>query len=78
MRAEQHKADGHLNLETLVPAPNLESLVKGYVLNCKIEGKSPNTISIYETILKNFLWYCRENDYPTQIFTLSMLTDIGI
>jgi site-specific recombinase XerD len=43
---------------------SLESLVKGYIHDCKAEGKSPKTIAIYETVLKNFIWYYRTNDYP--------------
>ena len=45
-------------------ATKLESLTRDYILNCSIEGKSPKTIATYETILKNFIWYCCQNDFP--------------
>lgn len=43
---------------------NLESLAKDYILNCTVEGKSPKTISNYQSVLRNFLWFCRHNDFP--------------
>jgi len=53
-----------LIIENLVPTTSLESLAKGYVLNCKVEGKSPKTIAIYEAVLKNFSWYCHQDNFP--------------
>ncbi len=50
--------------ENLIPTTNTESLATGYILNCRSEGKSPKTIAIYETVLENFLWYCRLNRKP--------------
>jgi len=60
----ENQAVDHLTLENLIPVTSLESLVKGYILNCQCERKSPKTIAIYEIVLKNFVWYCRKNDYP--------------
>jgi site-specific recombinase XerD len=54
----------HLLLESLVSTTSLESLAKGYILNCKIEGKSSKTIAGYEILLRNFIWYCRQNEFP--------------
>lgn len=53
-----------LLLQSLVSTTSLESLAKGYILNCKTEGKSPKTISGYEMALRNFNWYCKEQDFP--------------
>ncbi len=53
-----------LLLESLVSTTSLESLGKGYILNCKAEGKSPKTISGYEMALRNFIWYCCQEDFP--------------
>jgi site-specific recombinase XerD len=53
-----------LTLENLITTTSLESLAQGYILNCKSEGKSPKTIAIYETVLKNFIWYCQQNNFP--------------
>ncbi|MFC2044724.1 tyrosine-type recombinase/integrase [Chloroflexota bacterium] len=60
----QKQAVDSLLLESLVSTTSLKSLVKGYILNCKTEGKSPKTISGYEMILRNFVWYCKQNDFP--------------
>jgi integrase/recombinase XerC len=42
-----------------------EALIQGYILNCHCEGKSPKTVNFYQGNLKRFLWYCRENNLPT-------------
>ena len=57
---------GDLTLDFFVSTTNLKSLVKGYLLNCRCEGKSPSTMDIYGTVLNNFLWYCRQSNYPNQ------------
>ncbi len=51
-------------LESLVSTTSLDSLIKGYILNCKTESKSPKTLSSYQMVLKNFSWYCRESKFP--------------
>ena len=43
---------------------SLESVIRDYILNCTVEGKSPKTISDYQSVLRNFLWYCRNNKFP--------------
>ena len=53
-----------LTIENLITTTSTESLARGYILNCKSEGKSPKTIAIYETVLRNFNWYCRQNNFP--------------
>jgi len=60
----QKQAADSLLLESLVSTTSLESLAKGYILNCKAEGKSPKTISGYEMALRNFIWYCKQQDFP--------------
>ena len=60
----QNQVVDRLTLENLITTTSLESLAKGYILNCRFEGKSPKTIAIYETVLKNFIWYCRQNNFP--------------
>ena len=54
----------HLPVKQIVSGASLESLAKGYILNCRSEGKSSKTIKIYETVIKNFIWYCRQNSFP--------------
>ena len=60
----KRQAVDNLLLESLVSTTSLESLTRGYIVNCKCEGKSPKTLSGYEMILNNFVWFCRQNDYP--------------
>jgi site-specific recombinase XerD len=50
--------------ESLVSTTSLESLVKGYLLNCRTENKSPKTIVGYKSSLRNFVWYCKQNNFP--------------
>ncbi len=45
-------------------AINLETLARDYIINCEVEGKSPKTITIYEMVIRNFIWYCRQSDFP--------------
>ncbi len=60
----EKQAVDYLLLESLISATSLESLVKGYLLNCKTEGKTAKTISVYEMMLRNFIWYCQQNNFP--------------
>ena len=60
----EKQAGDYLLLESLVSTTSLESLAKGYILNCKTEGKSPKTISGYEMALRNFSWYCKQQGFP--------------
>ncbi|MFC1910968.1 tyrosine-type recombinase/integrase [Chloroflexota bacterium] len=53
-----------LLLESLVTTTSLESLSRGYLLNCRTENKSPKTIRGYESTLRNFNWYCKQNNFP--------------
>jgi len=59
-------AGDHLIIENSVSISNIESLVHGYILNCRCEGKSPTTITTYEEHLRRFLWYCRKEDFPNE------------
>lgn len=50
--------------QSLITVTSLESLVKGYLLNYRTENKSPKTISDYEMVLRNSLWYAKANYFP--------------
>lgn len=54
----------NLLFQSLVTTTSLESLTKGYLLQCRAENKSPKTISGYEMVLRNFIWYCKQQEYP--------------
>lgn len=60
----EKQAVDSLLLQSLVSTTSLESLAKGYILNCKTEGESPKTISGYDMALRNFAWYCKQNNFP--------------
>jgi hypothetical protein len=47
----KNQAGDYLLLESLVSTTSLDSLIKGYLLKCKTENKSPKTISGYEMAL---------------------------
>lgn len=59
------QAEDRLIFEDLFSTNNIESLSRGYILNCRCEGKSFKTLQTYELVLKNFIWYCNQNDFPT-------------
>jgi site-specific recombinase XerD len=63
----------HVLLESLVPTTNLEALIRGYILNCKCEGKSPDTIAAYDKVLRNFIWHCHQNQFPLEPHKLSAM-----
>lgn len=54
----------NLLFQSLVTVTSLESLIKGYLLGCRTENKSTKTISGYEMVLRNFLWYAKANGFP--------------
>jgi len=53
-----------INSPNLVNIISLKALVDGYILNCRCEGKSPETTHTYEEHLRRFLWYCRQQNFP--------------
>jgi len=42
----------------------IKQAIDGFLLNCKVEGKSWGTIDCYATKLKGFLWYATNYDWP--------------
>jgi site-specific recombinase XerD len=38
----------------------LTQLIEGFLLTCRVEGKSPNTVTFYKGILERFTWYINE------------------
>ncbi|MFC1893331.1 tyrosine-type recombinase/integrase [Chloroflexota bacterium] len=38
----------------------LTRLIEGFLLTCRVEGKSPNTVTFYKGILDRFTWYLNE------------------
>ena len=45
----------------------LKQAVQGFLLTCKVEGKSYGTIDCYADKLKGFLWYARNYNWPDDI-----------
>jgi site-specific recombinase XerD len=56
----------HLTSQDLVSTTSLASLVQGYILNCRCEGKSLSTVVTYEEHLRRFLAYCQQKGIPDQ------------
>ena len=47
------------------PTASLKSLVRGFVLTKKTDGKSPRTVQYYEGMLRHFLWYATKANWPS-------------
>ena len=45
----------------------LKEAIEGYLLSCKVEGKSPATIEAYRSKLHPFLWYVKNNRLPDSV-----------
>ncbi|HEY77734.1 MAG TPA: hypothetical protein G4O09_01315 [Dehalococcoidia bacterium] len=63
--------EDHILLKNLIPVTSIQSLVEGYILNCRCEGKSPSTIGNYTHRLRCFTWFCQENAYPDEPLKLT-------
>jgi site-specific recombinase XerD len=60
------QAVDHVLLETSPITTSLRSLVEGYILNCRCEGKSQATLANYLNRLRCFMWFCQEHSYPDE------------
>jgi len=47
------------------PTASLQSLVRGFALTKKTDGKSPRTVQYYEGMLRHFLWYATKENWPS-------------
>jgi hypothetical protein len=56
----------HLNTET-DHRFSVEQAIEGYLLSCKVEGKSPATIKAYISKLCPFLWYVNHYNLPWNV-----------
>lgn len=46
-------------------AASLESLLRGFFLTKKTDGKSPRTVRYYECMLRHFQWYASQENWPS-------------
>jgi len=69
----QNTFEDHLTQDNPYQAASLDSLVQGYLLTCRSEGKSARTLQIYSVVLKNFLWFARQNGLPSQAQSLKAI-----
>ena len=60
------QAVDHVLLETSLITTSVRSLVEGYILNCRCEGKSQATLANYLNRLRCFMWFCQERNYPDE------------
>jgi integrase/recombinase XerC len=58
---------GILGKLEVLPGTCLKSLVKGFVLTKRTDGKSPRTVEYYESSLHRFLWYAEKEGWPDDI-----------
>jgi len=49
----------------------IKQAVDGFLLSCKVEGKSYGTIDCYADKLKGFLWYASNYDWPNDISVIT-------
>jgi len=49
------------------PGTSLKSLVSGFVLTQRTDGKSPRTVEYYEGNLYRFLWYAEQENWPDDV-----------
>lgn len=49
------------------PGTSLKSLVRGFVLTKRTDGKSPRTVEYYEGNLHRFLWYSERESWPDDV-----------
>ncbi|MFC2002878.1 tyrosine-type recombinase/integrase [Chloroflexota bacterium] len=45
----------------------IKQAIDGFLLSCKVEGKSYGTIDCYSDKLKGYLWYATNYDWPDDI-----------
>ncbi|NQT74055.1 MAG: tyrosine-type recombinase/integrase [Chloroflexi bacterium] len=62
----EKSAVDHITTQETVSINDLESLIRGYIVGCRCEGKSAKTIDSYQMVLRNFLWLCRQKGYPLE------------
>ncbi|MBL7124627.1 MAG: tyrosine-type recombinase/integrase [Dehalococcoidales bacterium] len=51
-------------LDTLTTSDNLANLLRGYLLSCKVEGKSPKTLESYRQVAVNYIAFAKAHDLP--------------
>ena len=51
----QNGAARKMTLHNDITFNDLASVARGYILNCKCEGKSAKTIAIYNTVIRYFV-----------------------
>ena len=58
----------------------VKQAIDGFLLSCKVEGKSWGTIACYRDKLKGFLWYTTTCNWPDDISEINTqhLTGIDI
>ncbi|MFC1914454.1 tyrosine-type recombinase/integrase [Chloroflexota bacterium] len=49
----------------------IKQAIDGFLLSCKVEGKSCGTIKCYSDKLKGFLWYATNYDWPDDLTAIT-------
>jgi site-specific recombinase XerD len=66
-KGQQNHLGENITSKSNNTAISLESVAKGYLLNCRCENKSPKTLHKYEEIIAHFIWLARRSGFPNQI-----------
>jgi len=56
----------HILFNNTFSVSSINSLIEGYLLNCRCEQKSTATVTSYQYRLACFDWFCQANDYPNE------------
>ena len=59
------------NHTDITTTTTIKQAIDGFLLNCKVEGKSYGTIECYSDKLKGFLWYATNYDWPDDIESIT-------
>ena len=49
----------------------IKQIIDGFLLSCKVEGKSYGTIECYSDKLKGFLWYATNYNWPDDVSAIT-------
>lgn len=56
----------HILFNNTFSVSSINSLIEGYLLNCRCEQKSTATVTSYQYRLACFDWFCQANNYPNE------------
>lgn len=64
-------AENGRNLDLLLAENELTKFLKSYLVTCKVEGKSPSTLSIYSNVIRYYIQFAVANKLPLKASKVS-------